>query len=72
MRYATVSALLSSYHKSTYLSSYLKYDTKQAALIELMLSEDPRKRPSAEEISSRVKTLKEDVEEDVTIPPLKL
>ena len=41
---------------------------KQAALIELMLSEDPQKRPSAEEIASRVKTLKEDVGEDVTIP----
>ena len=36
-------------------------------MIELMLSEDPQNRPSAEEVHSRVSTLKEDVGEDVTI-----
>ena len=63
----TVTGLLSS---NTYINIPLY--TKQAAMIELMLSEDPDNRPSAEEIASRVKTLKEDVGEDVTIPSLSL
>ena len=64
MRYATVK------FKFIIIPLFLpKNDTEQAAMIELMLSENPQKRPSAEQIA---KTLKEGVEEDVTIPPLAL
>lgn len=41
-------------------------------MIELMLSEDPQNRPSAEQIASRVKTLRKDAKKkkDATIPRL--